>query len=163
MRANFQSHFRCLGGKRMHEIDPSLPSVRIPLSTLSGQRPHAAMLGSRSPQLPPSKNWQAPSPTCPSCGATSESSHHFPFMCLAYEAPRRILREKVEPYRMNFKGLDAGAGDGGSRCSRKQWGWGWLPRQSTLAVVAPSSLSASALAHRFGITRAHHMVEHLVD
>ena len=36
---------------------------------------------------------------------------------------------------MNFKGLDAGAGDGGSHCSRKRWGWGWLSRHSTLAVV----------------------------
>ena len=65
-------------------------------------------------------------------------------MCLAYEAPWRILREKVEPYRMNFKGLDAGAGDGGSRCSRKQWGWGWLLRQSTLAVVAVVVVSVHA-------------------
>ena len=48
---------------------------------------------------------KAPSPACPNCDAAFETVHHFLFMCPAYEVPRRNLRVKVGPHKMDFKGL----------------------------------------------------------
>ena len=97
-------------GKRMHQIDPSLPSAKFSTLVHFLPRHHAsAIMQLRTGHVPLNhhlaKIGKTPSPACPSCGAAYETVHHFLFLCPAYEESRHALRAKVGPHKMNHEGL----------------------------------------------------------
>ena len=97
-------------GTLMHKVDPSLPSVKFICLVHHLPRRHASAIIQLCTGHTPLNHHLArigkvPSPSCPNCDAAMETVHHFLFMCPAYEAPRRNLRVKVGPQKMDFKGL----------------------------------------------------------
>ena len=106
-KATFASSRR---GTLMHKVDPSLPSAKFTRLVHHLPRRHAsAIIQLRTGHAPLNHHLarigKVPSSTCPNCDAATETVHHFLFMCPAYEAPRRNLRVKVGPQKMDFKGL----------------------------------------------------------
>ena len=107
VKSSFSSSRR---GKRMHKTEPTLPSARFTHLIHHLPRRHASAIvqlrtGHASLNHHFARIGKAPSPTCPNCDAAFETVHHFLFMCPAYDAPRRNLRVKVGPHKMDFKGL----------------------------------------------------------
>ena len=111
VKSSFSNSHR---GKRIHKTDPTLPSAKFTLLVHHLPHRHAsAILQLRTGHAPLNHHLarigKVPSPTCPNCNAAFETVHHFLFMCPAHEVPRRHLRVKVGPHKMDFKGLLADA------------------------------------------------------
>ena len=97
-------------GRRLHSIDPSMPFGKFAALINSLPRRHASALcqlitGHVLLNNHLTRIGKIDSPTCPKCGANTETVRHFVLVCPAHWQARLTLERKVGRQRMKLEHL----------------------------------------------------------